>query len=204
MKIASLNCQGLRAHLADIKTDDKLLMADIIQLSETSMKNEDYKEEFDLEGYAKAFINVGNGKGIATYYKETKIIPITEVKKEKFQITKYATIDIDIINIYRSQTGHSVELFEDLVNIIEPKRTTIITGDFNICYIENFNNRLIQGLLSMGFDQQVHEPTHIRGRLIDQVFYIDPNNCMDTIIKRYSPYYSDHDAILVTLKAKSK
>ena len=51
----------------------------------------------------------------------------------------------------------------------------------------------------MEFAQLVHEPTHIRGRHIDQVFYFDQNNSLHPVIDRYSPYYSDHDAILVTL-----
>ena len=83
--------------------------------------------------------------------------------------------------------------------MIEPGRVTIITGDFNICFIENFNNRMIQGLLTMGFDQLVHEPTHIRGRHIDHVYYLDQSNSLKPIIDRYSPYYSDHDGICITL-----
>ena len=66
--------------------------------------------------------------------------------------------------------------------------------------MENFNNRLIQGLLQIGFDQLVHEPTHIRGRHIDQGFLLDPSRRLKPIIDRYSPYYSDHDGICITLK----
>ena len=118
---------------------------------------------------------------------------------DKFQILKFKHKILDIINIYRSQTGHSVELLENLKNMIEPGRMTIITGDFNICFIENFSNRMIQGLLAMGFDQLIHEPTHIRGRHIDHVYYLDQSNRSKPIIDRYSPYYSDHDGICITL-----
>ena len=106
---------------------------------------------------------------------------------------------MDIVNLYRSQTGNSVELLEKLKNMIEPGRITIITGDFNICYMENFSNRMTQGLLSMGFDQLVHEPTHIRGRHIDQVYFLDPSKRLKPIVDRYSPYYSDHDGICITI-----
>ena len=197
--IASLNCAGLRVHYEDIKADDKLQKADVIHLVETSLKKDDDIEEFILEGYTKTFINIDNGKGIATYYDDTKISLIHEVKRDKFQIIKLKNNDLDIINIYRSQTGNSVELLEDLRDLIEPNRRTIITGDFNICFMENFSNRLIQGLLVMGFTQLVHEPTHIRGRYIDQVFYMDQYDRFEPVIDRYSPYYSDHDAILITL-----
>ena len=119
---------------------------------------------------------------------------------EKFQIAKFQHEALDIINIYRSQTGHSVELLEKLRKLIDIEKTTIITGDFNICFMENFNNRLIQGLLGMGFDQLVHEPTHIRGRHIDQVYFLDPTNRLKLIVDRYSPYYSDHDGICITIE----
>ena len=58
IKIASLNCAGLRAHYEDIKADDKLHKADVIFLVETSLKKDDEIEEFILEGYKKAFIKV--------------------------------------------------------------------------------------------------------------------------------------------------
>ena len=199
VKIACMNCAGLKAHFVDIKADEKLLKADIIHLIETSLSQEESTEDFDLRGYTKKFITTGNGKGIASYYDEAKFTPITEVKREKFQVAKFAKDDLDIITIYRSQTGNSMELLETLKTLIEPKQLTLITGDFNICFIENSSNRLIQGLLSLGFDQRVHEPTHIKGRHIDQVYILDQKNKLELAIDRYSSYYSDHDAILITL-----
>ena len=135
-------------------------------------------------------------------YDEKKFRLIEKINMDKFQIIKFQHDDLDVINLYRSQTGHSVELLENLRNIIDTKRTTIITGDFNICFIENFNNRLIQGLLSIGFEQLVHEPTHIKGRHIDHVYYLDANDGFKVNVDRYSLYYSDHDGVLVSLTKK--
>ena len=82
---------------------------------------------------------------------------------EKFQIGKFLHESIDIVNIYRSQTGNSFELLQHLMTIITEGRPTLITGDFNACFIENYNNTLIQGLLSLGFNQLVHwRDTHTR------------------------------------------
>ena len=52
-----------------------------------------------------------------------------------------------------------------------------------------------------GFTQSVREPTHIKGRQIDH-FYFKPGNIIteNPTIYRYSPYYSDHDAICAILK----
>ena len=78
-------------------------------------------------------------------------------------------------------------------------RPTLITGDFNACFIENFNNRLIQGLLTLGFKQLVHEGTHIQGRQIDHAYLLDPTRKLNSVVVRYSPYYSDHDGICIVL-----
>ena len=158
----SLNCAGLRAHFQDIETDDRLHKADIT-------------------------IKIGNGKGITTCYKHKKFESKETVKIDKFQIAKFKNDMLDIITVYRSQSGNSVELLDQLKGLVDNGRTTIITGDFNACFMENFSNRMIQGLLGLGFDQLVHEPTHIRGRHIDHVYFLDPNGRLKPIIERYSP-----------------
>ena len=122
-----------------------------------------------------------------------------DIKTEKFQITKFKHETIDLINVYRSQSGNSLELLEHLKEQIEAGRKTVITGDFNICFMENFNNRMIQGLLTLGFNQLVHEPTHMRGRHIDHVYFLDQSGSLKPILDRYSPYYSDHDGICITI-----
>ena len=199
LKIVSLNCSGLKAHFQDIKTDDRLQKANIIHLVECSLTEEDNGLDFILEGYNQQLIRIGPGKGIATYFNSDIFNPAEEVKTDKLQITKFKHKAMDIINVYRSQSGNSLELLEKLKNLIKAGRVTIITGDFNICYMENFSNRMTQGLLSMGFDQLVHEPTHIRGRHIDQVYFLDPCDRLKPIVDRYSPYYSDHDGICITI-----
>ena len=65
----------------------------------------------------------------------------------------------------------------------------------------NRNNILIKFLEAEGFIQYVKEATHIKGRLIDH-FYLRPsmNPVNISSINRYSPYYSDHDAICATIE----
>ena len=78
---------------------------------------------------------------------------------------------------------------------------TVICGDFNICYQATRNNRITKYLENNGFTQSVREPTHIKGRQIDHFYFKQGNNFLENpIISRYSPYYSDHDAICATLK----
>ena len=122
-----------------------------------------------------------------------------QVTTEKFQIGKFVHERMDIINIYRSQTGNSFQLLQHLIKIIEDGRRTLVTGDFNTCFVENFDDRLIQGLLSLGFSQLVHKGTHIKGRHIDHAYIRDPTGEVNSKIDRYSPYFSDHDGICITL-----
>ena len=46
-------------------------------------------------------------------------------------------------------------------------KTTIIFGDFNVCFIKKKSNTLIQSLLKLGFEQRVTEATHFQEGLID-------------------------------------
>ena len=199
LKIASLNCAGLKVHFQDIKCDDKLKEADILHFVEISVEENESEDAFLIEGYKLSMIKNGKGKGMATYYKEDYFQLANMIKMAQFQIMKFKHEKIDVITVYRSQLGHSLELLDQLRILIDPGRMTLITGDFNICFRENFNNRMVQGLLGMGFDQLVHEPTHIRGRLIDHAYFLDPSGTQNQLIERYSPYYSDHDGVCITL-----
>jgi exonuclease III len=145
LKIVSLNCAGLKAPFQDIKTDDRLRKVDIIHLVETSLTEEEDEDAFILDGYEQRFIKNGNGKGIVTYYNHNKFRPIEEIKTDKFQITTFKHEVLDIFNVYRSLSGNSLELLEQLKKQIKAGIPTLITGDFNICFMENYSNRIIQG-----------------------------------------------------------
>ena len=200
LKIATLNCAGLKAHFSDIEVDETLHQADIIHLMEISLEETDSEESFNLRGYTMFFIKVGSGKGIMTYYKKEKVSVKAAIKSSHYQVIKFQHDKIDIFNVYRSQQGHPLNLLLDIKKEMKDNdRSAIISGDFNLCYLENWSNRLIQGLLDMNFQQLVHEPTHIKGRHIDHVYLKNENLEMDTTIYRYSPYYSDHDCLCIMI-----
>ena len=204
IKVASLNCAGLKPHFADIQADEHLLQADIIHLIETSLDDTEI-EEYTLPGYNSHFINVGNGKGIATFYKPEVVKPEQDLKDKNIQITKFTSSNLDVINTYRSSNGHSVELLNTLIGMLPEKKAVVITGDFNICYQMNRTNRLIQGLETHGFKQLVHEATQIRGRHIDHAYWRDLDGIWtEPVVDRYSPYYSDHDGIGLTITKKNE
>ena len=68
MKIVSLNIGRLGPHIKDLRCDQRIQQADIIHLQETW--NTDTENcNMDLDNYRSHFVNIGPGKGIATYYK---------------------------------------------------------------------------------------------------------------------------------------
>ena len=109
--------------------------------------------------------------------------------------------ELDVIIVYRSEQGSTLQLIQSLGDLIIPGKAIIICGDFNICYRETRNNRVTKFLNQLGFSQLMKEPTHIRGRTIDLIYFRDGSVIHENpIIHRYSPYYSDHDAICATIK----
>ena len=202
VKVASLNCAGLKSHFTDVQSDEHMLEADIIHLIEKSISIAE-EDQHQLNGYDSHFISIGNGKGIDTYYKPAEVEHEQDVKETNMQITKFTSPDLDIINVYRSRNGHSVELLNHILKMLTDGKPSLITGDFNICYLINRNNRMSQGLQGNGFNQLVNEATHIRGGYIDHAYWRDQHEVWDKpMIDQYSPYYSDHDGICITLNKK--
>ena len=79
-------------------------------------------------------------------------------------------------------------------------KPTLITGDFNICFLNHSGNRMSKGLEKMGFNQKIRKATHIKGGHIDHAYWRDGVNVWkDPEIVMYAPYYSDHDASCITL-----
>ena len=85
--------------MRDLSIDPTLLRADIIHLCETWVGQESMAR-FELEGYTAQFINVGNGRGIATYSRRD-FHHQQDVKEDNFQITKFNSGTMDSIHIYR-------------------------------------------------------------------------------------------------------
>ena len=100
MKIVSLNIGRLGPHIKDLRCDQRIQQADIIHLQETW--NTDTENcNMDLDNYRSHFVNIGPGKGIATYYK-SNFSHLTDIAFETIQISKFTSEYIDITNSWRS------------------------------------------------------------------------------------------------------
>ena len=200
-KIASLNIAGLNTHYADLLADCKILKGDVIQLQETSLIPENYGSfDYDLPGFPEtSHISKGNGKGITTYSRHFSRDSYMD-SDNTMQIQKKTFVRLDVINVYRSQNGNHHELIEKLDKMIDKKRFCIITGDFNLCGLNERRNLVTSFLERQGFSQLVKDATHIQGRVIDHVYVNDAACVLE--IERFSPYYSDHDGLLISLDIK--
>ena len=76
----------------------------------------------------------------------------------------------------------------------------MIFGDFNVCGQREKKTKIPTFLSSLGLKQLVGEATQIQGRQIDHIYINEEMKTNVLDIERCSMYYSDHDALLLTLK----
>ena len=73
LKIASLNCMNLRNNFEDI------LKSTLVAFSETWLSED---ENLEIDGYKSHCNSVGQGKGLAVYFKEDIFQHVIDIKKE--------------------------------------------------------------------------------------------------------------------------
>ena len=168
-------------------------------LSETWLEDSKNEEAYQLPSFNANFCSRGKGRGIASYYRDG-FRHVGNIKGDGFSITKLDSEELDIIGIYRSQNGNVVDLINELTNLIEIGRTTVIGGDFNLCAVTQSKNYVTASLKEMGFQQIVTKPSHIDGRTIDHIYIMQKENSRyDWTLEYFPKYYSDHDGLGLTL-----
>ena len=142
---------------------------------------------------------VGRGRGITVYFKKYKFNYIEDITEEKIQLTKLAGKEFELIVVYKAPAGKDSVLASHLERMINLNKTTIVCGDFNMCFIDSRRNKSTSFLLENNFRQLVHEATHIDGGHIDHV-YIRSTESLAVLTELYSPYFTakDHDAMLIS------
>merc|ERR1712208_177044 len=199
-KVSFLNCRSLKNKFHNIKSDSSLLKSDVMILTETWLEDDD-DIHYALPDYDENLNNSGKGKGIASYNRRQRFDHEVNTKKEGFSISKITSKDIDIIGIYRSQNGNVVSLVGELQDMIDIEKTTVIGGDVNICALQKPRNHIMESLKEMGFQQIVTTATHKEGGAINHVYWRQGQNGRYELALEYIPkYYSDHDALCLSLK----
>ena len=183
------------------QVDQKLLIADIILLQETSLEIGS-TNQLEISSHPNILhVRQGRGKGVTIYMKEKfddKII----ICGPGYTMAAINCKGLKIFNVYRSSNGSKEEICEKFDKLIDDPITTIVCGDFNVCGQREEKNKITRHLLSYGLPQLVKEPTHVRGRQIDHIYLREGTQMKVLDIERLSPYYTDHDALLLTLEVR--
>ena len=123
---------------------------------------------------------------------------VGDVTKQFYQMTKLSSEDYYVINIYRSESADTKMFIKDLLNLLT-NDSTVIVGDFNLCFLNQRNHPIFDTLERMGFCQLVQSPTHLKGRMIDLVF-----SKFSFLVFQQSPFFSDHDILVLKIKEDNR
>ena len=196
-KVSMMNCAGLKPHILDIRADSHLLFSDVLLLVETSLLN---NEEAHIDGYHSYLQNVSRGRGMAAYARK-KLSLVQEIREIGIHITKYKIDSLCMVSVYRSNNGNVGLLVESLLNLVNGESYVLVMGDFNICNEKKNNNAVKTTMIKHGFKLLIEQSTHICGGHIDHAYWRDSDDLWkEPVIQRHGAYYSDHDALCVTLQ----
>ena len=200
LKIYSLNCRSLKKHYSDIIVDDHLLKSDIILLQETWLGENEPADNFSIPGFELHLNSYGKGKGLAIFYNRNLFAHHKDVKEEQLQMSKFASTNIDILAIYRSQKGNLANMNYEIEIMMQPDKPLLIIGDFNYCQSELSTNPTKKFLRQNNFVKLIDEPTHIEGNILDQAHLKDVKRTLTVTASLHSKYYTDHKGIAVIIK----
>ena len=105
--------------------------------------------------------------------------------------------------VIRSEGASLQDVVNSLEQLLEMGRSTVITGDINVCLDKQPMNLLTSTLSDLGFQQLVRSPSHVRGGRIDHAYMRDPESQLSNLyLTQYAPYYSDHDCLCVSFNVE--
>ena len=204
VKIISLNCRSLKKHHQDILTDKLILKSDLIALQETWLDHDEMQEDLIIPGYDVAINSNGKGKGIITYYNKAIFKHISDIKKDKMQLSKFTSANLDIIVLYRSAQGNKQEMNQLIKQFKKRNVPQLVIGDFNFHYLEEGANSIKQFFLKENYSQLIMEPTHIEGNILDQAYVKDESKLLKFTVEIQTKYYTDHRGIALTVEHGEK
>ena len=136
--------------MASSLEDSSLGILDLDELETDEGDDETWLEkgtELQINGYKAHFNSIGPGKGLAVYIKDDMFKKTITINKEKMQIMKLESQDLEFLTVYRSEQGNSTELLQHLKDSINQNSATVISRDFNICYSSHRTNNITKVFL---------------------------------------------------------
>jgi len=191
LKVSFLNVRSLRAHIEDVKLDNSIVGSDFFGLAETWLYP---NESLSIEGFQSCFVNVGKGKGIASFSKIGLETVVSSSIGDNYSAICVRSQYLDIIFVYLSQDFNKDQLFTLLDDWIVTTKETALLGDVNWNYLEEEHD-MKKFMIKKGFSQLIESPTHEKGSLIDHVYVnekLSENGCLAL---QESVHFSDHNLI---------
>ena len=209
LTLSLLNIRSLRKHSIDIKFDSNIFSSDIIALTETQLLPQDtdhnirndlnpfslYRQDHISDKYSSLALCTKNNIEIT----QQEYFP--SINALKFVATKSSIQQqLSFLLLYRRNSSNVSQFINSIEYLLRSDHIDIILGDFNINYFNEKDMRPLESLMhSLNYVQIVQIPTFISsGTLLDHI-YMKPTAfdiIHNTVI---SVYYSDHDAVKVSL-----
>ena len=209
-----LNIRSLRKHSCDIKCDVNLFQSDILALTETQLLPRDndsdirnnltpfalYRYDHNSDKFSSLAICVKHNIHILH---QEHFPALNAVKLTVSCDSNILEQNVALLLVYRKNGSQFSQFTNDLNYILRTHAIDIVLGDININY---FSCKDVEPLTSMmeslHYTQIVKRPTFLSGSLLDHVYVKHANKDMihSSVI---SVYYSDHDAIRITIPMHS-
>ena len=195
--VVSCNIRSIKKNFPSFISGSAAQKASVMCLQETWLHPN--SEEVDMlpnSKWKQHNNSVGRGKGITTLFTE-RYTWEKDITKKDYQITKIVADNLAIINVYRSDCADDDIFMEDLFELFDTRKQTLIVGDLNLCFLKEGSNRLFKSFLDKGFTQIVKNPTSLKGRLIDLAFISPSYSDVSYVARQQSQFFTDHDLIEV-------
>ena len=204
VSICLLNVRSLRKHSIGLKFDTTIFSSDVLALTETQLQPCDQKKSSLFQLYRQD--NSDKYSSLAVFSrKSVEIIDyqyFSSLNTLKFIITSSATKQKrSLILLYRKRgTANIQQYIENMKYLLNQHPVNMILGDFNINYLNDNEIKPLKTLMnSLNYEQIVQSPTFVSaGSFLDHV-YINPTKCNYIQNSVISLYYSDYDAVKISI-----
>ncbi|XP_065926121.1 uncharacterized protein [Magallana gigas] len=212
--ILLLNVQSLRAHIQDIKSDNRLRKADLICLTETWLRDQEDLSEFEIRGFNFYSISRGEcyddssntfrklsqarGGGIGVFQRKEENIRCHQLPLKNIEgmAVELGSENIMLILIYRPgniNVRFFLDTLQNVVNVFQERGyQCVVVGDFN--EDARSTGPITSTLQSKGFEQRVDFSTTEGGTILDHIYVTEG---MSVKVVKVPVYFSYHDAIKV-------
>ena len=133
--------------------------------------------------------------------KELTLIKVDNLES-KVVVIETSKSKLVICAVYR-KPSLNMNLFQNLLykllQLLPEHVPTIILGDFNDNLISDRMSPLVRFMCKHGYKQYVSQPTTDNGSIIDHIYFNRDDD--NAIIDVHDVYYSDHDAVLLTINS---